>query len=463
MHLRANEAANSLVDFQTKTVTYTKQENNYEGECMQNCDTKESNKKKRRKEIHLRARRKKHFLKEAAKMKGGDIFEERDIIVWYGDMVNGGWTTVTQLSPLGEVRDFGGWGKKGKLINGFVGRMANGGHEPVEQSLMRIQHPPPCIAKQGLHYTAKGTIATQLTGACFGGCRIRVKWATSEEQWLYTHQVEQMTKQKKRQAKPIDRFSPGKKGEGGSTSFRMGRSKIARKNDFEKHYLVASEKLRGNQNCTISQAMTTAFPNECEVDNGMCSEKRGGNSRKNNDLCQSLIGLSLTYEVLRGNMPGIISEAVDIALGVNRHKDMGDVSLGGNIHMDKEGKGCDVYMNAIACAVDGKYINSRNLASIHKWNRRKRQCMFQQCSNNAHLTDGEYCLRHTQRKRTFCITCKFNTVKRKGGLCTSCFESQPNERKCHICKVRSSRRANGCCSACLESLDRRVRRRVFNK
>ena len=473
-----NETASTLVNFQKKCIVH--QDKDKIEEAMALSSNEESVKKKHRKEIYLKARRKKHFLKEVIKMNGGKRFDEKKIVVWYGDMVSGVWTTVTQLSPLGEVRDVGEGGNKGNMINGFVGRMPDGGHNAIDQSLIRIQQAQPCMARQGLHKTAKSTIATRLTGECFGGCHVRVRWDTSEEEWLYTHQIENMTTAK-RQTKPINRFCPGKK-EGGSSTSKAGRVGKKRNTDFDKQYLAAYEQMGEDRNCTISHAIDAAFTNGEGGENGTVTKKRS--SKECDDINKELCQLSLTYEVLRGNTGGVISEAFDFALGISRPKDKPKADDGGKggdekgiecePKADEGGKGgdekgieCDVYMNAIADLVNGKNSETKKRASLSQWHMRKKSCQSPECSRYAHKSIGRgvYCAGHTPKKwRKLCNMCNINLAKRKGGLCQACFKGEAeDERVCTICKVRRSRMANGCCTSCLESLGRRVRRRVYNK
>ena len=71
-------------------------------------------------------------------------------------MASGGWKTITQLSQIGEVQNIGpGCGLKGDIFSGIFVMMSNGNYESSNHSLIRPEHPPTYISKQGLHHTQK--------------------------------------------------------------------------------------------------------------------------------------------------------------------------------------------------------------------------------------------------------------------------------------------------------------------
>lgn len=360
-------------------------------------------------ERNARYRTRKHYFDQIKQINNGRPFTNKVITVWDGDVSRGGWIQVTQLSHIGSVYVRGSRSKKGKSLIGVVAMRANGECLAIEHSLIRLVHGHPCVAKQGSHKTAKGTFAKQLTGKCFNGIYIRVLWDTLEEEWLFSHQVEQFSC-KKRIAKTTKRYVPG----AASDLVQEKRKKIPVKIKFlKKQYSLASEQfsvvpeqLHQPSLCKISTATQIAFSDGNDKGFKKCIVKQ----------TQSLVELSLTYDVLRGNL------------------------CGGTHNM---------YMDAIAIAVNMNEVENKKAAMAAQWNRRKKNCAAKDCSNYAHCSHGNYCTKHSQKPKKLCVVCNIFLPRHKGGLCKKCFNEQnKNKEKCTVCQVRTPRQFGGKCSVC---------------
>jgi len=224
------------------------QSNENDGQAWLSFPTEERFKSKQRelaRATELQLRKKKHYLNEAKKANKiipHPKFVKKKTVVWHGDTVTGSWITVMQLCHAGSVIfNYGVRGVRGKRVMGFVGMMDDNTYDVIPRKSMQIFKP--CMAKQGLHRTAKACVATQLTEPMFDGKYVRVRWdSTSDEQWLYTHQIEETTS-KKRKIKPPQRWSPGRKGRGGEGQITPGRNPFGKV--WKKQYATAGKIMGG--------------------------------------------------------------------------------------------------------------------------------------------------------------------------------------------------------------------------
>jgi hypothetical protein len=152
-----------------------------------------------------------------------------------------------------------------------------------------------------------------------------------------------------------------------------------------------------------------------------------------------IMELSLTYDIIRGNVRGSLGERADGALSICH-------------------QGSAPYISAICHTVGMQNAKARSLELESKWqNRPKYICQVPGCIVLVHLKFAKegFCYRHgPKEKKERCKKCHDNIQVRRGGLCRKCFkESEVNEGSeatlCSSCFVRYPRRGGGKCAHCL--------------
>ena len=386
--------------------------------------------KKDRKAASLKYRKKKHLKNQISKNNGNTLFKIKKTKIWHGNTTSGRWIQVSQLCRPGELSRLGSPGMKGTLFHGIVVMMADGSYEAVEQSL--IMRDTPVVARHGSHQTSKGTCAVQVTGECFEGQYIRVRWCDGKEQWLNAHQVEPIL-YRKRKSKPIlDRFVAG--GAANVSEMTNPPKTTVKMSVLNKRYLLAKNHMTQHIVCTIPQAMAIAFADS----DGKMKRKKEDVIANVHGIAQSLVDLSLTYAVFRGEITGSISDSFDCAFGLDRNSNTNNHHNG-------------IYLDTLRSITTIGKLSKRKQALSNRWQSRKKICVVAQCNNCARLELGDYCIKHNPKPPKMCNSCKLRRPKRKGGLCEPCFNKVYDyaRSECIMCKARSARKHGGKCSDCL--------------
>ena len=487
------------------------------------------------------------YKKQIIKLTGGSPYRENPVSVWLGGMVDGRWTIVTQVTPIGSIR---GLGKPGKPAEYFPGAIvALGKRKDQEYSAIRqefFKQERHCFATWEQHSTAKEYPATQWTGTCFSGY-VFVDYDTKDSKkdqcWVPAEYVREIT-QLSRDPKPVDRFSPNSKAvtkktdlsyikpekyhksatdkeihsyykcftmermkylndmEGGMCDigflFTLAdqkwnydwleqRKKEEKKKEKKKEMKLLGMRLRyhiGQSPLAVSdedlKELKEEEDEEEEEDKEKKSEKELRITRLRYLMMTSplsnpkvipdkyfienyplefnklkarinwtpptspkspLIELSLTFDILRGNLKGNLGNNVNDALGVCLNADI-------------------CYISAMTALTLGKEQKEKSDILI-KLQPKRMTCKVDGCVTPVHLQfykDG-VCFKHgDKKKKKLCKVCHKNIQARGHGLCNPCFKKVPDDENnkmegCHLgmcrnCKVRKSKKSGGMCSHC---------------
>ena len=155
--------------------------------------------------------------------------------------------------------------------------------------------------------------------------------------------------------------------------------------------------------------------------------------------------LSLTLDVLRGEVKGFLEGKLDKKLG---------------FHKDEEPVG--KYLKYFEQEVHAVSIHKRETADKVKRQKYKKPCKWEGCGKYAWSGSGSdgHCYGHTDPSKKLCKECKHKTRQKAGGLCVSCDQrSGPRNREPIICScgLRWSVRHGSRCSICIGSDQKKAR------
>jgi len=155
--------------------------------------------------------------------------------------------------------------------------------------------------------------------------------------------------------------------------------------------------------------------------------------------------LSLTLDVLRGEVKGILEGKLDKELGFRK---------------DEEPVG--KYLRYFEQEIHAVSIHERSTAAFAKRQKYKKTCKWEGCGKYAWSGSGSdgHCYGHTDPSKKLCKECKHKTRQKAGGLCVSCDQrSGPRNREPIICScgLRWPVRHGSRCSICIGSDQKKAR------
>ena len=150
------------------------------------------------------------------------------------------------------------------------------------------------------------------------------------------------------------------------------------------------------------------------------------------------IVLSLTYDVIRGNIAGSLGKKGDAELGVSKDKK------------------AEKYMNLMVSKVVEVSIQDRAASEKAKRKAKKSLCKFSEgCGKWAwNESRSGHCYEHADPSTKLCRNCKVKTRKYAGGLCASCKPPSSGKREkvwCPDCGIREPARRGSRCIVCIGS------------
>ena len=162
--------------------------------------------------------------------------------------------------------------------------------------------------------------------------------------------------------------------------------------------------------------------------------------------------LSLTLDVLRGEVKGILGYKVD--------EEHGKVDKELGIHMDEDSVG--KYLKYFEQEVQALSIQDRETADKVKRQKYKKPCKWEGCGKYAWSGSGSdgHCYEHADSSKKLCKECKRKTRQFAGGLCAGCsLQSGPRKRERVLCScgLRESVKQHSRCSICIGSDQKKAR------
>ena len=405
-----------------------------------------------RKDQRKKSKTKEHYLRQVNEINGENKFEPTPLTIWEGSKDDGRWTSVIQLSRLGNVTPRGTKaGVRANPVRGVVAKNDQDNHFHIEQKFMKRLLDNFVSVKQSTHANAKGSNAKQLTGNIGG--YVLVQWlSNNEEVWTVPLLIEPFDSTRKRKSNRPDHFVPG-----GSSNVPFMIVDYLNERQHRKQFLHGCKELgweldtkeerdagRGGCDEEKDEIDKRKEKNDDEKDEreGEISTassvslamdripKKDGDSQYTRDL----VHLSLIYlAISRARRCESISEEFDRAVGIEGQHNNGK------------------YVNFIVSYTITNLDGVRAAKEREKWENRKQPCKIDNCSTLAHNTSQEgYCLKHDDKKQK-CSICKVRLSRRKGGLCNQCFHKvyDPSNAKCYKCNLHQPRKFGGLCRKCV--------------
>ena len=146
------------------------------------------------------------------------------------------------------------------------------------------------------------------------------------------------------------------------------------------------------------------------------------------------VELSLTYDIIRGNILGTLGAAVDKSLMV-----VHDTTITNTM----------TYVHLISDIVQQRTLANHKMAKNRKGKGWDVVCSVKDCNSRVHAMfwKDKFCYKHGPKEHLMCRSCEKRHASRASGLCRAC--TPKFEGFCYVCKVQKATSARRRCASCV--------------